>query len=56
MTPERLAQIQAATQKLLAAEQKRVASLSATLELLRKEAPNWPSADVMAEYERARSK
>jgi hypothetical protein len=56
MTPERAAQIKAATEKLLAAEQKRAAALSATLDMLRREAPNWPSAEVLATYERARSK
>jgi hypothetical protein len=56
MTPERMARIKAATEKLLAAEQKRAASLPAVLAALAKEAPSWPSAELMAEHERARSK
>ena len=56
MTPERLARIKVATEKLLAAEQKRAASLPAVLAALAKEAPSWPCAELMAEYERARSK
>lgn len=40
--------MKAKADKMLAAEQKRAASLGKTLEALAKEAPNWPSADVMA--------
>lgn len=56
MTPEREAKIKAATARLLAAEQKRAASLPETLSELRREAPSWPIAEVLAEHERARSK
>lgn len=56
MTPERRVKIKAAIERMLAAEQKRAASLPETLSELKREAPNWPSADVLAEYERARSK
>lgn len=56
ITQERIARIQAAADKLLAAEEKRAASLGKTLAELAKEAPSWPSAELMAEHERARSK
>jgi hypothetical protein len=56
ITPERIAQIKAAAEKLLEAEEKRAAALGATLTELAKAAPSWPSAELMAEHERARSK
>lgn len=56
MTPEREAQIKVAIAKLLAAEQKRAASMPAILERLAMEAPSKTAADLMSQHERARSK
>jgi hypothetical protein len=56
MTPERLAAIDVAVKRMLAAEQKRVASHADTLKELAKEAPNWTAAELLFDYERGKSK
>lgn len=47
-SPAAIAAMKTKADKMLTAEKARAASQGKTLEALAKEAPNWPSADVMA--------
>ena len=47
-SPEHIASMKAKAEQMVRAEQARAASESARLESLRKEAPDWPVAEVLA--------